>query len=597
MDSQTTIPTTSSPKKEEDKKQNIKRTNLIQLAGVVLLIVFVNIIGYFFYLRFDLTAEKRYTLAPSTKKLLKEADDIIYFKVYLEGDFPADFKQLRNETREMLNQFRAYNKNIEYEFINPNTVSTDRAEQNAFYQRLVDKNIQPTQINERKKDGMQQLLIFPAAEVLYREKETVVQLLSSQRYVSEAELLNNSIQNLEYALTDGIRRVTAKKKNKIGFVRGYGEFGKENLFDIQVALSEYYNVENVEINERINSLTERVAGFKDSTKIVFQNKYDALIITRPTKPFSDKDLFILDQYVMYGGKILWLIDPLDATMDSLERNDEAIAMRYDLRLENLLFKYGVRVNPNLIMDIRNVPIPMAAGNPNPNGKPQITFMPWYYFPEIIPRSSHPIVKNINAIKAEFISSIDTIENDIKKTVLLTSSEFARTINAPAIINLQIAREEPDERLFNKRFLPVAVLLEGNFSSAFKNRLDPTLTDSPEIGYLEESSPAKMIVVSDGDMIKNRYNYKEGFAYPIGYDQYTGMMYGNKEFILNCVNYLCDDDGYLSTRSREVKLRKLNVLKIKKEETKYQLVNIIAPILLVSIFTGALFFTRKRFFTK
>ena len=576
------------------KRSDIKRANLILLVGVLLTIVCTNIIGYFFYFRVDLTEEKRYTLAPSTQKLLSQSKDIIYFKVYLDGDFPADFKQLRKETREMLNQFRAHSKNIEFEFINPNSMPSPE-EQRAFYQQLREKNISPSQVREKTKDGANVILVFPFAEVSYRERTAVINLLSSQMYVPEAQLINNSIQNLEYVLTDGIRKVTSFKKKKVGFVEGHEELSREFLIDIQGSLREYYSVESVEIDGKINSLTDRKTDYKDSSKTNFENKYDALVIAKPSAPFSDKDLFILDQYVMHGGKILWLIDPLSASMDSLEKSNEAVALRLDLRLDNLLFRYGVRVNSDLILDIRNVPIPMVTGWTGE--KPQMTFMPWYYFPEIIPHSGHPIVKDLNALKGEFVSSIDTIENSVKKTILLTSSEYSRVVNAPAIISLDYAKEEPDERLFNKKFLPIAVLLEGQFASAFRNRLDPALTENPEIGYLDESSTTKMIVVSDGDIVRNRFNYKEGFAYPVGYDQYTRQMYGNKEFILNCVNYLCDDEGFLSVRSRELKLRKLNSLAVKQKETTYQIINIVIPILIIICFTAILSFFRRRSFTK
>ena len=576
------------------KRSDIKRTNLILLTGILLIIACTNIIGYYFYFRIDLTEEKRYTLAPSTKKLLSQSEDIVYFKVYLDGDFPADFKQLRKETREMLNQFRAYSKNIEFEFINPNAISSPEGKR-AFYQQLREKNISPSQVSERTKDGVNQLLVFPFAEVRYRERETVISLLSSQMYIPEAQLINNSIQNLEYVLADGIRKVTSFSRKKVGFIKGHEELPGEFLIDIQGSLREYYNVENIEIDEKISSLTERKTDYRDSTRINFENKYDALVIAKPSAPFSDKDLFILDQYVMHGGKILWLIDPLSASMDSLESNNETIALRLDLRLENLLFRYGVRVNPDLILDIRNVPIPMVTGWTGE--KPQVSFMPWFYFPEILPRSGHPIVKDLNALKFEFASSIDTIENPVKKTILLTSSEYSRVVNAPAIVSLDYAKEEPDERLFNKKFLPVAVLLEGQFASAFRNRLDPALTENPEIGYLDENSTTKMIVVSDGDIIRNRFNYKEGFAYPVGYDQYTRQMYGNKEFVLNCINYLCDDEGFLSVRSRELKLRKLNALAVKQKETTYQIINTIIPVLIIICFTAILSFFRRKSFIK
>ncbi len=579
-----------------EQKRNIKRTNIIELAATILIIVFVNIIGFYFFTRFDLTAEKRYTLSPSTKKLLKNLDDVAYFKVYLEGDFPADFKRLRNETREMLNQFRAYSKYIEYEFVNINEVASTKEERNEMYQRLYDKGLRPTQLRVPNKDGgLTELYIFPCAEVIYKGREKPVQLLINQRFSNNDNILNNSIQSLEYSLTDVIRRLTTSHKERIGFLRGHGELEGEDIVDIKVALMDYYNVEEATIDEKIYSLTYRDTDPKDSTKYTFRNKYKALVIPKPSKPFSDKDLFILDQYLMRGGKILWLIDPLYVSMDSIQNTKSTIAYTQPLHLENILFRYGIRINTNLVLDINCVPIPLHTSTVG--DKPGFSFAPWYYFPEIVPLSDHPIVKNVNSIKTEFVSSIDTLESPVKKTILLTTSKFSRILYAPVEVNLEEAVKEPQERLYNKKYVPVSVLLEGVFESAFKHRLPAELTEAPEMGFLNESSPTKMIVVGDGDVIKNQFNYKYGYPYPLGFDRYTGETYGNKNFILNCINYLCDDQDFLSTRSREIKIRKLDALKIKKDETLYQILNVALPVALIAVFGVILFFVRRRLYTK
>lgn len=586
-------------RKDADSKQkrSLKRSHLIELFATIFVIIFLNIIGNYIYTRFDLTSEKRYTLSNATKRLLKDIDETVLVRVYLEGnELPPDFVRLQNETKEMLNQFRAYNKYVEYEFVNP-TDFDDPKEQQVFYQKLAQKGIQPSQIEIKTPDGIKQQLVIPAADVMYKGQETSVQLLLGQRYVSDVELINNSVQALEYTLTDAIRRLSRVEKQRIAFLQGHGELERHAIYDIQLALTDYYAMENITLDGNINSLTERVINPKDSTSISFRNKFKLLVVPKPTKPFSDEDLYIIDQFVMYGGRVLWLIDGLDIEMDSLANRSQTMAMRMDLGLgfDEMMFTYGVRVNSNLIMDIRCMPVPMAGGSMGNN--PQIEFRPWYYFPEVVPLSKHPIVKNLDVIKSEFVNSIDIIDNEIRKTVLLTTSEYTRVVNAPAVVDLNVAQTEPDPRLFNKANLPIAVLLEGAFKSPWKNRLSPTFTDIPEMGYRSEGDTTKMIVISDGDIIKNAFNYRQNYPYPLGYDKYTNTMYANKTFILNAINYLCGDEDYMESRSREIKIRKLNVAQIKENRLMYQVINTVVPIVIVIVSGVTILLIRKNRYKK
>lgn len=586
-------------RKDADSKQkrSLKRSHLIELFAGIFVIIFLNVIGNYIYTRFDLTSEKRYTLSKATKRLLKDIDETVLVRVYLEGnELPPDFVRLQNETKEMLNQFRAYNKYVEYEFVNP-TDFDDPKEQQVFYQKLAQKGIQPSQIEIKTPDGIKQQLVIPAADVMYKGQETSVQLLLGQRYVSDVELINNSVQALEYTLTDAIRRLSRVEKQCIAFLQGHGELERHAIYDIQLALTDYYAMENITLDGNINSLTERVINPKDSTSISFRNKFKLLVVPKPTKPFSDEDLYIIDQFVMYGGRVLWLIDGLDIEMDSLANRSQTMAMRMDLGLgfDEMMFTYGVRVNSNLIMDIRCMPVPMAGGSMGNN--PQIEFRPWYYFPEVVPLSKHPIVKNLDVIKSEFVNSIDIIDNEIRKTVLLTTSEYTRVVNAPAVVDLNVAQTEPDPRLFNKANLPIAVLLEGAFKSPWKNRLSPTFTDIPEMGYRGEGDTTKMIVISDGDIIKNAFNYRQNYPYPLGYDKYTNTMYANKTFILNAINYLCGDEDYMESRSREIKIRKLNVAQIKENRLAYQVINVVVPIVIVIVSGVAIVLIRKNRYKK
>ncbi len=576
----------------EKKKKSIKRQNISQLVFSLLIILFLNIIGSYVYTRFDLTSEKRYSLSPATKNLLKGLDDILYVKVYLEGDLPAGFKRLRNSTQEMLDEFRAYNKNIQYEFVDPSAI-VDKKVRNEMYKQLVGKGILPTNLQTKDKGVTKEQVIFPGAEVSYRTHTIPLQLLMDQMGIESENVINNSIQALEYNISNVIRKLDVRLKPKIAIIEGHGELKKYEMYDITNALNEYYDVERVWINEKVNALTQRITSDTAAPKI--QNKYKAIIIAKPDSSFSDKDKFIIDQYIMYGGKVLWMIDPVFASMDSLKGSSQTVGITNELNLADLFFKYGFRLNTNLIMDINSLPIPIVTGKMG--NQPKTSFLPWNFFPILMPVDKHPIVRNLNAIKSEFISSIDTIENGIKKTVLLTSSQYTRLVNTPVIIDLEILKKDPEQRLYNKPFQTVALLLEGKFQSNFVNRLASEIATSEDMGFKDESKPTSMIVVSDGDIIKSQFHYSKGYPLPLGYDQYTGQMFGNKEFILNCMNYLCDDSGLITVRSRELKLRLLDKTKIEQSKVKWQTINIIFPILLIIIFALIISFLRKRRYTK
>lgn len=581
-----------------DKKKNLKRSHLIELCAALLIIVFANLVGHYLFARLDLTAEKRYTISKSTKKMLRGLDEPVLFRVYLEGNLESDYQRLQNETKEMLNQFRAYSKYVEYEFVNPNNFANEQ-EQQQFYQKLAQKGIQPAYLQVKTANGYEQQILIPAADVSYKGRETSVQLLQSQAYVSNEVALNNSIQDLEYVLSNAIRGLSRAVKPKIGFTTGHGELDNRSLYDIMMSLMDNYTLDNVDITGDINVLTERMRGGKDST-MRFVNKYDVLVVAKPTQPFSDQELYVLDQYIMYGGKVLWLIDPLNADLDSLQSHDQAVVTRYPLNLDEMLFNYGVRINSNLIEDVRCRPIPLVVGMVG--DKPQMDFRPWFYFPELMPTSQHPIVRNLDLIKSDFASSIDLIDNSsteqITKTVLLSTSEYSRVKNAPVIIDINEAKVDVnklDQRLFNRKNLPVAVLLEGSFHSMWHNRLAPSFTSIPEMGYRDTSVDTKMIVVSDGDMIKNRINFKENAAYPLGYDFFTQTMYANKQFLLNAIDYLAGNEAGLQTRSRNVTMRKLNAMDAKKNRTTYQVLNVALPVALLALVLPVVVAVRRRRF--
>ena len=570
-------------------RKSLRRSHWIEMGATVLTVIAVSVISNFLFLRFDLTAEKRYTLSKHTKEMLKKIDEPVLFRVYLEGEFPADFKRLQSETKEMLNQFRAYNSNIDYEFFNPNAFES-KEEQQMFYQKLAQKGIQPTQIQVKGENGVTQQILIPAADVYYRGRETTVQLLQSQKYVNDADLLNNSIQNLEYNLSSAIRALARGEKRSIGFLQGHGELSGPVLYDFQRSLQEFYSLDYVTIDGQIQALTAHRMSEKDSS-YSFYNLYDLIIVAKPTQPFSEKDQYILDQYIMYGGKVLWLLDATDADIDSLASRGQFIATRLPLDIDEMLFTYGVRVNPDLAMDVRCRPIPIQVGMVGE--KPQFEFRPWFYFPEIVPLGDHPIVRNLDLIKTDFVSTIDLIDIDeVRKTVLLTTSEYTRVKNAPVMVDLADAQVEPDQRLYNRGQRPIAVLLEGTFRSAWRNRLSPDFKATEAMGFRSESGDNKMIVIADGDIVRNRYIAAEGAVLPMGYDFYTQTQYANKELLLNAVNYLVGDEGLMASRSRNIKLRKLDVMKVKEERTKYQIINIALPLALLAA-TGAVIVIARR----
>ena len=563
-----------------DKKKNIKQSNIIQLFLGIVMLLLVNIIAGFIFTRLDLTAEKRYSLAPATKKMLKGLRDDVLFKVYLEGDLPPGFRRLANETKEMLDEFRAYSKHVQYEFVDPSS-NPNPTERNDGYKLLVERGLQPTEIRVNKKGQASQLIIFPGAIVTYGTRDVPVQLVMSQLGQDADKALNNSVQSLEYNLASAIQKLVEPNKPQIAFIQGQGELSPLETLDAQNALSEFYNVERVTINHKISSLAIRLKGVSSDMLV---NKYRAIIIAKPTKPFDEKDKFLIDQFIMRGGKVLWLIDPVFASMDSLQKYNSTMGLVNNINLEDMLFNYGVRLNTNLVMDKIALPIPVKTGQIG--DQPQFEFFPWYYFPVLTPIIPHPIVNGLNAIKTEFISSVDTIEvQGVKKTILLTTSPYSRTVNAPVYIDLEVLKTPAEASQYNKGPQPVAVLLEGTFVSSFMFRIPPELAENKDLQFFPKShKPTKMIIVGDGDIIKNQFQFTQGYPLPLGYDQYTRQTFGNRDFLLNAMNYLCDDSGLITVRSRELTLRMLDTTKVESQRLFWQILNVLLPLILILIFS-------------
>ena len=577
----------------ENKRKNLKKNQLVSFFVTLVIIVVINVIGSFVFTRFDLTSEKRYTLSDTTKETLRNLEDYVYFKVYLEGDFPAGFKKLRRETKEMLDEFRAYTKYIDYEFINPSEGS-DRTEINDNYRVLYQAGLNPTDLTVQNADGStKQMIIWPGALVSYRnDTEIAIDLLEEQLGQSSEAALNASMQNLEFRLVDAIKKVTRFQKPNIAFIEGHGELSEIEVYDITQALSKNYNVGRLEIAGRVDALMHRSEPDSKGEVKAFKS-FDAIVIAKPTLPFDEKDKFLIDQYIMHGGKVLWLVEPVYATMDSLTSQESTIGVDMDLNLDDMLFKYGVRLNRNLLLDMNCAALPIRTGQVA--GQPQLEFYRWFYFPLVQAASNHPMVRNMNAIKLDFVSSMDatTSEGDIVKTPLLKTSDYTKISGTPVFISLAMLKQSPDKRMFPSRGQNVAYLLKGTFRSLYANRIPYEIEESKEMKFLPESVPTAMIVVADGDVIKNQIDIKRKTPLPLGYDQYTTNTYGNKEFIENAISYLVDGEGLIDIRSREFKIRLLDPDKKVNQRLRWQLVNTLVPTGLVILLGIIMAWIRKK----
>ena len=565
-----------------------KKAAVVSLMLMIALVVLVNMLGSFRFFRLDLTTEKRYSLNRESIKLLTNLKDVVYVKVYLEGELPAGYKKLRNATQEMLDEFRAFTPNVEYEFINP-SASEDERERKAIYRQLMQDGLVYTTPVEEKGAGVSQTLLWPGALVSFRGQTLPIQLLKSSTYANEELMLTRAVNDLEYELTNTIRKLNSVVKPRVAFIEGHGELDSLETKDLNLALKEYYTVARVRLDSSLSSLIYRT---KKDDSLIFVPRYSAIIIAKPDSVFSEKDKFLIDQYVMRGGKVLWLIDRVAASMDSLSASNATMVYPLDLNLDDMLFRYGARINSDLVMDLNSSVIPVIVGMVG--NQPRFAPKRWPYFPLCMPASNHPTVNNLNATRFEFANSIDTVgSSDIRKSVLLRTSGRSTRINTPARISLNILREKPDPKIYAQQGIPLAVLLEGKFQSVYQNRLITTLMNNPEIGYKPASDkPGKMIVIADGDVARNTV-IKNGQIAPLGYDRYSGELFGNKDFLLNCVNYLCDDAGLISVRSRTAKLRLLDETKIKAERTSIQLKNVVLPIVLLLLAGLVLVNLRKR----
>lgn len=559
-------------------KEN-KSKALKQLGIVFLAIIVINLISNFFFKRFDLTQDKRYTLSETTLNIIKTVDSPLYIDVYLEGNFPAEFKRLQNETKQLLEEFSAYNSNIVFQFKNPIEKEEMRVEvMKQFYER----GMQPLSITVEDKGKQSQEVVFPWAQATYGDKFTKVSLLKNLMGASTEEKVISSVQHLEFGFAEAINKVSKEKQKKIAVIKGNGELHDAFIADFVKSVRESYYIGTFTLDSVATQPTQSLEALK---------KYDLAVIAKPTEAFTESEKQVLDQFIMNGGKTIWLVDAVAADMDSMYNETGTIlAAQRELNLTDMFFKYGIRMNPLLVKDEYATPIKIATGNQG--SETQFQEYTWKFAPFIYPTSTNPIVKNMEGIKFEFASPIELLKNDVKKTVLLSSSEYSKTVGTPTPISLDMVTEETTpEEYEGKGLLPVAVLLEGKFKSAYQNRVLPFEDKT----FQSEGKDNKMIVVSDGDVIKNQLD--KGAPLELGFDKWTNQLYGNKDFLLNCVNYLLDDNGLINIRSKDVDLPLLNKEKVYKNYTTAQMITVGLPIVLLAIFGFLFTFLRKRKYSR
>jgi len=567
----------------KNDNRNLKLKSWLQLitavAGIILVVLLCSLIK----LRIDLTEDKRYTLSPPTLGILERIDKDIYIEVFLDGEMPIPLKRLKRSVKEMLDEFRiASGRKIRYAFINP-AAAKDAARRDAMFMALINKGLNPVKIQAADEEGGKtQKMIFPGMIVNYNGIEVPVNFLNNNQSVSYEQNILHSIEGLEYEMIQTIATVSSDTIYKVAFLEGQGELQEIEVADITINLAKFFTVDRGSVGSQPGILDE----------------YAAVIVAGPVKEFSEPDKLVLDQYIMNGGKVLWLIEEVQVNTDSLVYG-ETVGLYNSLNIEDQLFRYGARINPVIVQDLDCIVIRVSVTTGAEHN--QIVPAPWIYYPKLSPDPDHPITRNLNRIRGEFVNTIDTVGLDpaIRKTILLSTSEYARTLSPPLLIKLKEADELPDENDFNKSNLPVAVLLEGVFPSAFRNRMTSNMMEDKNFKIRNESVETKMIVVADGDVIRNEVSRTGNSAspYPLGQDRYTGEIYGNRDFIINCMNYLVDDNGLMELRSREMKLRLLDKQRIRDEKILWQLINIAGPVLIV-ILAGLIYGAiRKHVYTK
>ncbi len=552
-------------------KISSKLTDYAGILIIAVVLLLVNIIASEYFARFDFTSDKRFTITEASRKLLSQVKDPILVEVYLEGDFPAGFDRLKRAIKEKLDDFAAYSDGrVQYKFTDPSQAE-DAKKRNDFYLQLAQKGLQPTNLHANEDGKTIEKIIFPSALVRLADRELPVQFLKGNQSASAEQRLNQSIEGVEFELATVIQKISTTNRKRIGVIQGHRELNGTELYDIGSTLKEYYGVEKVDLQ-----------------KVVDLNGFDAIIVARPDSTFSEPDKFKIDQFVVKGGNALFFLDAIKVQLDSI-KPDGSLHLPTDTKLTDLLFRYGVRINADIVMDMNSAYIPLVTGYLG--DKPQTQMAPWRYFPIVNFFGNHPIVKNMDALQIRFASSMDTVMAlGIQKTPLFFTSNYSRIIPAPVRLSFNDARLQPKPEQYKVKNIPLAYLLEGTFQSLYTNRLAPeTMTT---FAFKAKDKPGKVLVVSDGDFVRNDINYTQKSTYPLGYDRFAQVQFANKDFVLNTLAYMLDNDGLILAKTKEIQIRPLDKVRMGKEKTRWQAINMVAPVALIGLF-GLGWSTRRK----
>ena len=553
-----------------------KLGDTLVFANGVAIIVLINLLVALKFYRLDLTEEKRYTVKSETLDILKTIDEDVHVEIFLDGKLNASFQRFQKAILETLEEFRIYSENkITYSVSNPTAAMSENA-RNEFMADLASRGIQPTNIIDTRDGQREEKIIFPGVIISYGGMEKGVMLLKGNKAGTPEQEINQSIEGVEYEIINAIYSLVNTDRKQVGFVTGHGELDSLQSFSLRSQLSEVYDIFDTKLSDQ-NAL----------------KRFDVLIVAKPTQRFTEPDKFLLDQYLMNGGKILFLIDKVDASMDSAAREDY-FAGPHDLNLDDQLFRYGVRINPDLVQDRRSGMYPVITGVVN--GRPRMQLMEWPFFPLIGQFANHPITRNLDAVLTRFCNSIDTVKAPgIKKTLLLMSSPYSRKISTPVHINVNELRKNLRDADYTTPHIPVGILLEGKFTSLYKNRFVPAGIQSVKIEG--ESVSTKIVVIADGDVARNDVNPRNNQPQPLGFDPLTNTTFANRDLLVNTLAFLANEDGLIQARNKEVKIRPLDKVKLKESRVKWQVLNLAVPLLVLIGYGVLRFYLRKKRFAK
>ena len=557
------------------------KKKILEGFGLLALLMAINMLSSRLFVRMDLTAEKRYTLSNQSKQLIKSLDKPLEVILYLNGDLNPAFDRLRTSATDMLDELSVYaSHSITLREVNP-SAAPDEKIRREHYLKMDQRGMKGLSVNEHDREGkLSSKVIYPWMELIYNGDTIAVSLLKKNLNLTPQEVLNTSAGELEYNLTEGIRVLTINNPSRIAFIEGHGEWSEPYVYEATNLLSKYYNVDRGQLSGNPEELLP----------------YKVLIIASPQKAFSEKEKFAIDQYLMSGGSILWLVNGIKISMQEFDATGESSTLKQDVNLDDLLFTYGVRINPVTVQDMQCTAIRLASSEAG--AKEAFTTLPWYFAPLLIPSTESIITHNISPLKSEFVSTISFVGNDqLKKQVLLTTSPNAHTLPVPEKVSLRYVEMPAEESYFNEPSLPVAGLIEGKFPSAFINRLTPDSCIELPQGRLQQSKNTRMIIAATGSIIKNEWKGQREAAHPVplGFDEVSGEQLGNAEFITNAVNYLAGNDQWLNLRSRDYKLRLLNRQAINEQRGLWEIINIAVPLILLLIagFTYSRYRKRKK----